>query len=107
MQHLKKKRIRELMQSKIAAVIVAVVLTIIAFNVKMELIEPLLILFVIYSSLNFAKKGAIFSAVFAVSVLAVQDLYNLQINLAEYFVEVLVIIIAAAYIVKSTSRNRS
>jgi len=103
---LKKKRIRELMQSKTAAVIVAVLLTIIAFNVKMELIEPLLILFVIYSSLNFAKKGAIFSAVFVVSVLAVQDLYNLQINLSEYFVEVLVIIIAAAYIVKSTSRNR-
>jgi len=105
-QRLKKKRIRELMQSKTAAVIVAVLLTIIAFNVKMELIEPLLILFVIYSSLNFAKKGAIFSAVFVVSVLAVQDLYNLQINLSEYFVEVLVIIIAAAYIVKSTSRNR-
>jgi hypothetical protein len=39
-------------------------------------------------------------------VLAVQELYNLQINLSEYFVEVLVIIIAAAYIVKSTSRNR-
>ena len=84
----------------------AALLILIAFNTRTELIEPLLILFVIYSSLNFAKKGAIFSAVFAVSVLAVQDLYNLQINLSEYVVEVVVIIVSAAYIVKSTSRNR-
>ncbi|MFW6267154.1 MAG: PAS domain S-box protein [Halanaerobium sp.] len=103
---MKKREIKELLQSKTAAFVIAFLLILIAFTVRMELIEPLLILFVIYSSLNFAKKGAILSAAFAVSVLAVQDLYNLHINFSEYFVEVLVIIIAAAYIVKSTSRNR-
>jgi diguanylate cyclase (GGDEF)-like protein/PAS domain S-box-containing protein len=101
-----KKRIREFIQSKTAALILAFLLVLMAFGVKMELIEPLLILFVIYSSLNFAKKGAVYSTIFAISVLAIQDLYNLNINLAEYFIETLVIIVASVYIVRSTSRNR-
>ena len=101
---MEKKRIRELLQSKTAALIIAAFLVLIAANAGMEMIEPLLILFVIYSSLNFAKKGAIYSTIFAISVLAVQDLYNLHINISEYFVESMVIIISAAYIVKSTFR---
>lgn len=99
---MEKQRIRELLKSRTAALIIAAVLILIAANAGMEMIEPLVILFVIYSSFNFAKKGAIYSSIFAISVLAIQDLYNLQINISEYFIESTVIIISAAYIVKST-----
>jgi diguanylate cyclase (GGDEF)-like protein/PAS domain S-box-containing protein len=100
----KSKRIKELLHSKTAAYILAFFLIVIALVVRLEVVEPLIILFVIYCSLNFAKRGAVYSTIFAISVLAVQDLYNLHIELTEFLVEALVIIIAAFYIFKSISR---
>lgn len=100
----KYNRFKILLQSKTAAFIIALLIFLTALVVNLEIIEPLIILFVIYCSLNFAKKGALYSTLFAVSVLALQDLYTLDITISEYLIEVLAIIIAAIYIVKSTSR---
>ncbi len=100
----KSKKIKELLQSKTAAYILAAFLIFIALVARLEVIEPLIILFVIYCSLNFAEKGAVYSTVFAISVLAIQDLYNLHIDFSEYLIEVFVIIVTAFYIIKSTSR---
>ena len=97
------ERFKELLQSKSAAFIMAALLIFTALVVRLEIIEPLIILFVIYCSLNFAKKGAVYSTIFAISVLAVQDLYNLHLEIWQYLIEVFVIIVAAFYILKSTS----
>ena len=102
----KSNKINRLLQSNITAYIIAAFLVFIALVVKLEIIEPLIILFVIYCSLNFYKKGAVYSTIFAISVLAIQDLYNLHIDFSEYLIEVSVIIVAAFYIYKSTSRVR-
>jgi len=99
----KSTRIKEILQSKAAAFIMAAAIILIALLARLEVIEPLIILFVIYCSLSFAKKGAVYSTIFAISVLAIQDLYNLQIDIAQYLIEVSVIIIASFYIYKSTS----
>ena len=99
----KTNRTKEILQSKAAAFIMAAAIILIALLARLEVIEPLIILFVIYCSLSFAKKGAVYSTIFAISVLAIQDLYNLNIDLSEYLIEVSVIIIAALYIYKSTS----
>ena len=96
-------RIKEMFQSKTAAFIMAAAIILIAILARQEVIEPLIILFVIYCSLSFAKKGAVYSTIFAISVLAIQDLYKLNIDLYQYLIEVSVIIIAAFYIYKSTS----
>ena len=97
-------KIKKSLQSKTAAFIIAVLLVLIALVVRLEVIEPLIILFVIYCSINFAKKGAVYSTIFAISVLAVQDLYNLKIDFLEYSIEVLVVVITATYIYRATSR---
>ncbi|MEC9489394.1 MAG: PAS domain S-box protein [Halanaerobiales bacterium] len=99
----KSDRLKEIFQSKAAAFIIAAAIVLIALLARLEVIEPLIILFVIYCSLSFAKKGAVYSTIFAISVLALQDLYNLHIDLSQYLIEVSVIIIAALYIYKSTS----
>ncbi|TDO95166.1 PAS domain S-box-containing protein/diguanylate cyclase (GGDEF)-like protein [Halanaerobium saccharolyticum] len=99
----KSDRLKEIFQSKAAAFILAAAIILIALLARLEVIEPLIILFVIYCSLSFAKKGAVYSTIFAISVLALQDLYNLHIDLSQYLIEVSVIIIAALYIYKSTS----
>ncbi|WP_432207103.1 PAS domain S-box protein [Halanaerobium saccharolyticum] len=96
-------RIKEIFQSKTAAFIMAAAIILIALLASLEVIEPLVILFVIYCSLNFAKRGAVYSTIFAISVLALQDLYKLNIGLYQYLIEVSVVIIAVFYIYKSTS----
>ena len=53
-------RIKEMFQSKTAAFIMAAAIILIAILARQEVIEPLIILFVIYCSLSFAKKGAVY-----------------------------------------------
>ncbi|MGM0603248.1 MAG: HD domain-containing phosphohydrolase [Bacillota bacterium] len=68
---------------------------------EFEIVEPLIILFVIYASTKYRKKGIIFSTIFAVFVLGVQDLYSLEVNLIEFIFEVFIIIITAVYVFHS------
>lgn len=109
MDNIKKfyKRIKDILNNKYTVYIFALIILIMAFTVKIELVEPFIILFVIYSSINYREKGAIYSAGFAILTLTIQDLLNLHIAMGSYLIEVITILIAAYYIMKSTSNLRS
>jgi diguanylate cyclase (GGDEF)-like protein/PAS domain S-box-containing protein len=94
----------DFLSDEVKILIMAVMLMILSFTLDIDYIDPFLILFVIYSSLKFAKKGAVYSAIFAILVLTIQQLMSLEMELIEYFVEAAAIITAAAYIILSTAR---
>ena len=99
-------QVKGILNYKYTVFIFAFLILIMAFTVKIELVEPLIILFVIYSSINYRKKGAIYSAIFAILTLTIQDLLTLQITMGSYLIEVVTILIAAFYIMKSTANLR-
>jgi len=82
-------------------IISGVFVILISLFAEFEIVEPLIILFVIYASTKYQKKGIIYAAIFAVFVLGVQDLYSLDVNLIEFIFEVFIIIIAAVYVFHS------
>lgn len=89
-------------------IILGVIALLTSLFAKFEIVEPLVILFVIYASTKYKGKGLIYSTIFAIFVMAVQDLYSLEVNLIEFIFEVLIILIAAAYIFHSrTSIERA
>jgi len=96
--------IKRLLNSKTMIFSIGLVLLFIALFANLEVVQPLLLLFVIYSTVKFGKKGVLFSTVFSIIVLAVQDIYNLNINPLEFIIEALIIIIAAFYIIHSTTK---
>ncbi|MEC9490308.1 MAG: PAS domain S-box protein, partial [Halanaerobiales bacterium] len=98
------KRGFDFLSDELKILIMAVMLMTLSFAVDIDYIDPFLLLFVIYSSFKFARKGAIYSAVFAVLVLTVKNLMSFEMELVEYFVEIAAIITAAAYIILSTGR---
>ncbi len=100
-------KVKEILNYKYTVYIFASIILIMAFTVKLELVEPLIILFVIYSSVSYRKKGAIYSAIFAILTLTIQDLLNLHITMGSYLIEVITILIAAYYIMKTTSNLRN
>ncbi len=97
-------KIKEILNKKYTVYIIAALILILSLTVRSEIIEPLIILFVIFASFQHGKRGAFFSAAFAVITLAIQDLYTLQIRLDSYLIEVLTIIVAALYIRSSSSQ---
>lgn len=100
------EKVKDILNYKYTVYIFGFIILIMAFTVRIELVEPLIILFVIYSSINYRKKGAIYSVAFAILTLAIQDLLTLNIPRGSYLIEVITILIAAYYIMKSTSDLR-
>lgn len=106
MEVLNLDNIKSLLNSKILLIITGLVLLFIALSVDLEVVQPLLLLFVIFSAVKFDRKAVLYSTAFSIAVLAVQDIYNLNINLLEFIIEALILIIAAFYIIQSTSKIR-
>jgi len=104
MEVLNLDNIKSLLNSKILMIITGLVLLFVALSVDLEVVQPLLLLFVIYSAVKFDRKAVLYSTAFSIAVLAVQDIYNLNINLLEFIIEALILIIAAFYIIQSTSK---
>ncbi len=99
-------RFKEILNKKYTGYILALILLILALTVRTEIIEPLIILFVIFASIQYRRRGAIYSTIFAIITLAIQDLYNLHIQLGSYLIEVFTVIVAAFYIIRSSSKIR-
>ncbi|MCC3146079.1 diguanylate cyclase, partial [Halanaerobium sp. Z-7514] len=74
----------------------------IALFTTVEIILPLAILLIIYASYKYNKRGIIYSTLFAISLLLIQDLYTLELGLLELIIEIFIIIIAALYIYYSS-----
>ncbi len=102
-----KNTLRKILNYKYTGYILALIILFLALTVRIEMIEPLIILFVIFASFQYGKNGAIFSTIFAVITLGVQDLYNLHIELGNYLIEVFTVIIAAFYIIASSNQLRN
>src|SRR6056297_1271540 len=95
---------RKIMSSRYMVFVYGLILLFLSITVQTEIVEPLLILFVIYSSMRHSKKGATFSAIFAILILTAQDIYNLHIDLERYLIEIATVIITAYYIITSSSK---
>ncbi len=95
---------RKIMSSRYMVFVYGLILLFLSITVQTEIVEPLIILFVIYSSMRHSKKGATFSAIFAILILTAQDIYNLHIDLERYLIEIATVIITAYYIITSSSK---
>ncbi|MCF8009135.1 MAG: PAS domain S-box protein, partial [Halanaerobiales bacterium] len=96
-------KIQTITNSKYFLYIFAITVLILAISVKIELVEPLLILFVIYTSLNYSKKTVIISLIYSIIVLGIQDIFTLHLDIAKYLIEVVMLIIISVYIIISRS----
>ncbi|MGM0446501.1 MAG: PAS domain S-box protein, partial [Bacillota bacterium] len=98
------QKAKNIMSTRYMVFVYGLILLFLSISVQTEIIEPFIILFVIYSSIRYSKKGAIYSAIFAIIILTAQDLYNLHIDIERYLIEVATVIITAYYIIKSSSK---
>ena len=93
-----------ILSSRYMVFVYGALLLLISIIVQTEIVEPFIILFVIYSSIRHSKKGAIYSAIFAIIILTAQDIYNLHINIERYLIEIATVIVTAYYIITSSSK---
>jgi|GEM_PF-640676 diguanylate cyclase (GGDEF)-like protein/PAS domain S-box-containing protein len=100
------EKLKKLISSRYIILVYGLILLFISITVQTEIVEPFIILFVIYSSIKHSTKGAIYSVIFAIIILTAQDIYNLHIDLDRYMIEVATVLITAYYIIKSSSRLR-
>src|SRR6056297_3159185 len=98
---------KKFMSSKYMVFVYGLILLFLSITVQTEIVEPFIILFVIYSSMRHSKKGAIDSAIFAIIILTAQDMYNLHIDIERYLIEIATVIVTAYYIITSSSKLKN
>ncbi len=84
----------------ISTVILSIIILTGASYFQQELVEPFLILLVIFSSSYFSYKGAVLSLTTAIILLFIQDLIILEANSSHLLIETAVFITAGIFIVE-------
>lgn len=84
----------------IFSAVIFIALLFLSYNFKQEIIEPFLLLFVIFSSVYFGHKGALYSLIVSLLIIYIQDSYILNLKIVDYIVEFSVIMIAGLVFVQ-------
>jgi len=84
----------------IFSAVIFIALLFLSYNFKQEIIEPFLLLFVIFSSVYFGYKGALYSLIVSLLIIYIQDSFILNLKIVDYIFEFSVIIIAGLVFVQ-------
>lgn len=101
------KKIKNYLAKDYIVLIITALIIFVSITAKIELVQPLLILLIFFISVRYRQKIAYYSLIFSVLALTVQDLYNLHIEYRSFLIDILTIIIAGLFIIKSTNKLKS
>ncbi len=101
--HKKFNYINNILNIKTFYYFIAIIMLLLAFYTKIYIVEPFILLFIIYTSIYYNEKEIIYSTIFGIIILTIQDIYNLNVHINLYLVKLFTIIIAAYYIIRSST----